>query len=196
MQSQRKLQMFTSANEVLSLPGCRVVLKLATEADTHRTLEAIDPNASKNLSFFSQPLNVERQLAYLSAMVQSQSDLLFIIERADDGAAIGAIGLHEIDYANRNARIGLMIFNPRDRGRGYSTEALEILECFAFVRFELNKLYIRVLVENDRALHKYERRGYVKEGVLRQEYLLNEIYHDMHCLGLLRGDWLPHSRKK
>lgn len=156
--------------------------------DAERMVEAMDPGTTKNLRFFSEPVSIERQRAYLTEVIENHAVDVRCIE--DDGVLVGTIGLHEIDLRLRTARLGLLIFRPEDRGKGYGKAAIMIMLSVAFegVRL-LNKVYLNVFAENVRSRTFYAKLGFVQEGVLRQEYLLDGKCHDMVRMSMLRSEW-------
>ena len=174
---------------VVTRPDVRVRLVPATVADAPRMYAALVPEATKNLSFFSTENSLDRQRAFLEKIEKSQSDMLFVVELVADGSAVGTIGLHEFDHANRNARLGALIFQPADRGKGYNHDATQLLFRYAFTELRLHKIYVRVLKRNEKAVAKHLRMGFQIESTFREEYLLDGEYLDMIGLSLLDREW-------
>jgi RimJ/RimL family protein N-acetyltransferase len=174
----------------------RIRLVAASMNDAERLFHAIRPEASRNLSYFSGEQSLERQRAYLASMENSDSSLLYLIEEKTTGRVIGTIGLHEYDSMNFNARLGILIFTPEDRGNGFGTEATKLLFENAFAVHDLHKIYVRVFTTNTAMLAHYEQLGFRVEGVLREEYLLNGKWIDMFCLSLLAREWDDRSKKE
>jgi RimJ/RimL family protein N-acetyltransferase len=166
-----------------------IVLHPVSVEDAERMLAAMDPGATKNLQFFSEPVSLERQRAYLEKVTKNPKERLCRIEA--DGTLVGTVGLHEIDLHLRTARLGLLVFDPASRGRGYGTAAITAMLAIAFdaAGLALNKVYLNVFAENVRSRTLYAKIGFVQEGVLRQEYLLDGTYHDMVRMSMLRSEW-------
>jgi RimJ/RimL family protein N-acetyltransferase len=168
----------------------RIRLEPATPADAGRLAAAVVQPAAKHLSFFAEkPPTVEEERDYLERMHRSDADELYLVVREQDGAVIGTGGLHEIDRRNRNCRLGLLIFDPAERTKGYGREAIGLLLDLAFGTRGFHKVYLRVFAENERARALYLRLGFIAEGTLRQEYLLAGTYHDMIVMSLLEDEW-------
>lgn len=166
-----------------------ITLHPAVVADAERMLAMLEPAATKNLRFFSEPVSLERQREFLHQVTKNPSERLYCVEADDE--LVGTIGLHEIDRHLRTARLGLLIFRAEDRGKGYGKAAIMKVLSFAFGQngFGLNKVYLNVFAENVRSRTLYAKIGFVQEGVLRQEYLLGDEYHDMVRMSMLRGEW-------
>ena len=53
----------------------------------------------------------------------------------------------------------------------------------------LNRLWLTVLVDNPRAVRCYEKCGFLREGLLRQESYVDGEYRDVLMMALLREDY-------
>lgn len=171
-----------------TLQSARLRLRPAREDDAEALLAAMEPATTQNLSFFRDPIDLDRQRSYLRRM-QSAQDRLFVIELRDGEHIVGTCGIHEYDRHNDNGRMGLLIFRESDRALGYGSEATELLMCWAFTALELHKLYVRILMTNDAARAHYLKLGFKEEGVMREEYKLGGEYHDMILFSLLKREW-------
>lgn len=147
------------------------------------------PTALANLSFFTEPLTLERETVYLTKTVMSDSERLYAIRQGEYDTLIGTIGLHEIDWHSNNARIGATIFVPSERGKGFGTGAIDRVLEVAFCDLGMHKIYLNVFAENERGRKLYARLGFVEEGTLRDEYLLRGVYHDMVRMSMKKSEW-------
>jgi RimJ/RimL family protein N-acetyltransferase len=114
----------------------------------------------------------------------------FVIELMEDGA-LQPVGSVAFEVANRRSRIatlyGLML-RPDARGRGLARAATRL-----FTRHLIEGLgYHRVQLEcygyNERAIHHFERSGFVREGVKRKAYWRGGEWVDGVFFGLVRED--------
>lgn len=173
----------------LTVTGRRIYLRLATVADAEEMLAAMDPAATTNLQFFAERAEIHRQQEYLGRMYVSANDILFAIIRAENNAIIGTVGLHEIDHHLKLARAGVLIFRPTDRLQGFADEALKLVIKCAFTELALNKVHVNPFRKKNGHVAYFETLGFKVEGVLREEYLLNGVYHDLVRMGLLAREW-------
>lgn len=164
-----------------------ITLRPVTEDDAEPMLALLEPEATKNLQFFSAPVSLERQRTYIRRIREDVNERLYAVEA--DGNLVGTVGLHEIDSHLRTARLGLLIFRAADRGKGFGRAAIMGILERGFVPFGLNKVYLNVFAENVSSRTMYAKMGFVEEGVLRQEYLLDGKYHDMVRMSMLRSEW-------
>lgn len=171
------------------LPQGRLHLSPAMVEDAERMLRALNPESTKNLQFFTEPVSLEKQQGYLRKVCGNMEEELFLIERVADGQLIGTVGLHEIDPHNHNARLGLLIFNPTDRGQGFGTEAIALILQHAFTHHRCRKVYLKVFTENAIRVNHYTKLGFLLEGVFRQEYCLDGEYKDMLRMAIFSEDF-------
>ena len=106
-----------------------------------------------------------------------------------DGVYLGGIGLHRIDWENRNAEVGIVIGNKEYWNKGYGTDAMMTLLGFAFDRMNLHRVYLKVYDFNLRGIKSYEKCGFRREGILRHDLYVNGEYRDSVIMGILRDEF-------
>ncbi|TYB52186.1 GNAT family N-acetyltransferase [Nonomuraea sp. PA05] len=133
------------------------------------------------------------QLRLWYATRGDQPDRLDLAIMADD-EYVGEIVLNELDPPNLacNLRIGLI--GQRVFGKGYGSEAIELLLDHAFGTTPLHRIRLGVYAFNDRARHVYEKLGFVEEGVERDALLWDGEWHDAVLMAILRPEWRARSR--
>ncbi|MDR0559515.1 MAG: GNAT family N-acetyltransferase [Prevotellaceae bacterium] len=94
--------------------------------------------------------------------------LRLMIERKHDGVAIGAVDLFDFNPLHRRAGIGLLIYQPENRGRGYAGEALKIIVNYAFSLLNIHVLYCNVSANNISSLHCMKKAGFTECGVKKE----------------------------
>ncbi len=102
---------------------------------------------------------------------------------------IGSVGLHSIEWTNRCAEFGIFIGNKAYWNNGYGTEATRLTLRHGFETLNLNRIYLYVFETNPRAIHVYEKCGFVHEGKLRQSMYRNGRYIDTLLMSMLRTEW-------
>jgi len=102
---------------------------------------------------------------------------------------IGLLELDGIQWTHRVGWLGLAIGESANRGVGYGTDALRVGLRFAFHELNLYRLQLTVFSYNARAIHLYEKFGFVREGVMRGALLRDAQRWDMYLYGLLAAEW-------
>ncbi len=60
---------------------------------------------------------------------------------------------------------------------------------WGFNELGLNKIWLRVEVDNEKAIKSYIRMGYVEEGILRQDRLRNGEFVDRVRMSILKQEF-------
>ncbi|EKN7725601.1 spermidine N1-acetyltransferase [Listeria monocytogenes] len=134
-------------------------------------------NDAKIMSYwFEEPYEafVELQELY-DKHIHDQSERRFILEL--DGQLVGLVELMEIDYIHRRAEFQIII-DPKFQGHGYAVSATKLAMKYAFHVLNLHKLYLVVDKVNEKAIHVYEKVGFIREGELIDEFFVDGTYHD------------------
>jgi len=120
----------------------------------------------------------------------SAGEYQFALEAKDKNVFIGKCGFTRVNWKNRAAEMAILIGEKDYRGLGYGTDAVKVLCRFGFQEMNLNKIKAVVFDYNLPALRCYEKCGFRREGLLRQEMFREGTYHDVVCLSLLREEFL------
>ena len=101
----------------------------------------------------------------------------------------GQIDLHQIDYRNSHATLGIVIGKKNYLGKGYGQEAIELLQKFVFHTLNLHRLELDVYEYNERAYKCYLKCGFVEEGRLRQKLFRDGRYWDVIKMSILKAEY-------
>ena len=93
-----------------------------------------------------------------------------------------------IDNVARRAEIAVVLM-PGARGRGMAFEGLSLLLSYAFDTLNLNRVWLRCAAENAPAISLYERLGFRREGILREDLFIDGHAQDAIVMGLLRSEF-------
>lgn len=90
----------------------------------------------------------------------------FAIVDAVNGEFLGMAALVRLDRDAREAEAGYIVA-PAARGRGIAGRALRLLTEWSLQELGLERVELRIEVENEPSIRVAERADYVREGVLR-----------------------------
>lgn len=142
-----------------------------------------DPEVLRYLDSY-KPLKREEHLQWLEGMQEDVSKAYMMIEV--DGSPKGITWFNAIDHRIKKAELG--IYLGEDRDNGYGTKTIRSMVTYGFEGLGLNKIYATVFDFNLRSLRCFEKCGFQREGVLRQETIDNGKYCDVIRVGLLKGE--------
>lgn len=167
--------------------GERIVLRAIERRDLPNYVRWLNDPAV--LRYFGPyvPLSLAKEEQWYEEMLQDPSVRNFAVEF--EGKHIGGAGFGHIDGHNASAEVGLFIGLPSLWSQGLGQDVLQTLVRFGFEQMNLHRIYLRVLAENERAIHLYEKVGFRHEGRCRQAEFRYGRYHDMLWMSILREEW-------
>ena len=112
----------------------------------------------------------------------------FGITEKDKDEVIGCIDLCDIDWEDKKAETGYWI-SREFRGKGYMTEAVNLILLFGFKELKLHKIYARVFKNNHASMEVLKNNGFCLEGILRREVLKYRRWIDEYYFGLLKSEY-------
>jgi diamine N-acetyltransferase len=173
-----------------------VYLRAAERDDIPRFVAWLnDHRTSRTLNLWA-PLSIPMEEAWFERIVAEQGKGRYVFTAcllADD-RPIGNVGLFDVDLIHGSAGLGIMIGEPRDRGRGHGTDMLEALVGFGFANLRLERIWLEVYDFNPGARRVYERVGFQHEGVLRHAFFREGRFVDAHRMSILSGEWRARHR--
>ncbi len=110
------------------------------------------------------------------------------VERVADGAFIGWCSLHGWNPDFRSASLGYC-YTDTAWGLGYATEAACGLLQWAFDTLDLNRVQAEVDTRNMASARVLEKLGFLLEGTLREDCIVNDEVSDSWVYGLIRREW-------
>lgn len=177
-------------------------ITLTTERLTLRWMTNNDVDAQYALfsdpaitRYWSSPAwtDIAQARAYVEKTIAEYKDssgLRFAVVLQATGEMIGSVKLYDFDDANRRCAVGYAL-QQSYWGKGFVSEAMTAVLRHAFEEFNMNRIEADVDPRNDASAKVLERQGFVKEGFLRERWIVNNEICDTAFYGLLRRDWTP-----
>jgi RimJ/RimL family protein N-acetyltransferase len=136
--------------------------------------------------FFDLPATVENTQKWFEHNIGNKNrvDFSFIT----NGSYVAMGGFTNIDHIANHAEFYVMV-NPEMHGKGIGGKVSYWMYNYAFVKLNLNKIYLYTNKDNVSAYKIYERAGFKLEGVLRQHKYKKGVLLDRRFYGLLREEW-------
>ncbi len=137
---------------------------------------------------WSDAARAQRFVAKCREIADEGTGARVAIERAADGAFLGWCGLIEWDPDYRSASLGYCL-DEAGWGQGYATEAAHALLRWAFDTLDLNRVQSETDTRNLASARVLEKLGFVHEGTLREDCVVDGDVSDSWVFGLLRREW-------
>lgn len=85
-----------------------------------------------------------------------------------DGVPLGTIELFDFDPYHLHAGIGIMIYDPENRQKGFAFDALKRIESYAKHEVGIHHLYANITHDNNASISLFEKLEYDLVGVKKQ----------------------------
>ncbi|WP_201295036.1 MULTISPECIES: GNAT family N-acetyltransferase [unclassified Nocardiopsis] len=108
---------------------------------------------------------------------------------AEGEGAVGECALIDLDPDNASAGYRIALYELSVTGRGYGTEATDLVLEYAFTVAGLHRVGLEVFAFNTRAQRSYARSGFVREGVWRQSLRWDGEWHDAVLMSILAEEY-------
>lgn len=177
--------------EGLTLRTDRLLLRPSRDGDAAALFGIFsDTRVSRYLSRAPWPdIEAARQRIARDLKALPEGDYLcLMLERAADRCLIGECSLFGFFEQCRRAEIGYALAADA-WGHGYMHEALTAFIGFGFAELGLNRVEADIDPRNEGSARTLERLGFVKEGHLRERWIVAGEVSDSGLYGLLRADW-------
>lgn len=169
--------------------GQKVYVRGLERADLSDMVEWINDHDVTSLLFMGErPASLQLLEKQWEQDQRSQKDIVFAVCTKDD-TFIGTTGLYVINWIASSAEYRIFLGDKGYWNRGLGTECTKLVVVYGFERLNLNRIYLGVNAENKGGIRAYEKAGFIREGVLRQEQYRNFRYYDVIRMGILRSDY-------
>jgi diamine N-acetyltransferase len=163
----------------------RVTLEAVTPQSIRRTWVWLqDSELRAQIDSIAGPPTEEENQRYWERRLRDPREHVFAISR--DGEHVGNGGLI---VNNGRKKAELWTYLGTARGEGVGTAAVEELLEFAFGSLTLNRVFLRVLGSNRRAVRFWRDRGFVEEGRAREDTWIADEPVDSIWFSMLRREW-------
>lgn len=142
-------------------------LRRPIEDDIAKFLVWSQDEELRALMGWEYPNNEEEIKDWLFNKMQNRDRRFFVIEY--DERPIGDIELCNIAWRCGQAELKICIAEKEHWNRGLGTRAINMVLKEAFDTLGLHEVYLRVYEFNKRAIHTYEKVGFILKGFLRRK---------------------------
>jgi [ribosomal protein S5]-alanine N-acetyltransferase len=143
---------------------------------------------------WSERGRAEQFIAACRQIAEEGTGTRLAVDRISDGAFLGWCSLTRWNPDYRSASMGYC-FDDAAWGHGYATEAARALLQWAVDTLEINRVQSETDTRNGASARVLEKLGFVREGTLREDCIVNGDVSDSWVYGLLRRDWLALSEQ-
>ena len=172
----------------MNIMGERLYLRDITVEDTSNIVKWRNSDIVRPNFLYQAEFTNESHMKWLETMVFTGKVRQFIVVEISTDTPIGSVYLRDIDLVSEKAEFGIFLGEEDKLNLGYGSEATKLLINYGFEEMKLQKIFLRVLSENKRAIESYKKVGFVKEGVFKKEVKLNGKFEDVIFMAVFNGE--------
>jgi protein AroM len=174
--------------------GQHCVLRPASSKDVGAIIETMDQVAAEEVYLASERARWSRR--DLLEMIRDMTFYPFILIAEVDARVIGHAFLQRgtLKKNHHTTGIGMLIIQAY-RGMGIGTRMLDYIEGWAR-RHCIRKLFLSVFETNGRAVHLYQKMGFVMEGIRPDQFLIRGEYVAEIVMGKMLNETNPANKIK
>ena len=172
---------------MFSLERDKICIRKFNINDVENKVKWINDSANNKYLHYNLPLEYEKTIEWFKRTESLTTRLDAVIEY--EGIPVGLIGLLGIDMTNKKAEYYICMGEQSFKGRGIAKTASNLLVEYAFETLGLNKIYLYTERENDAAQKLFEKLGFEKEGLLKEDIIYNGRKVDRYVYGITREVW-------
>lgn len=164
-----------------------VTIRRFRKSDIPKKVEWINNPENNQFLHYDIPLSVEKTEKWYDSHLGEETRYDAVIEV--DDMPVGTIGLLSIDRKDSKAEYYIAMGETAYKGKGVAKAASRLILQYGFEELGLNKIYLFTEAENVPAQKMFERVGFVKEGLIRQDVVSHGEFVDRFAYGFLKEDW-------
>lgn len=174
----------------VTLSTNRMLLKSITPAIINELFK--NKNKDEIMAYFGAD---EAIFEHLKSMVEQGmeayrvSSFYFLLFDKNSGKVIGECGFHTWNQPHRKAELFYSLRNENDKRKGIMSEALKVILNYGFNELGFHRVAALTAPSNEASIALLKHFGFVKEGILREDYVVNGINEDSVCFSLLKWEW-------
>lgn len=162
-----------------------ITIRKFNENDIENKVKWINNPENNKYLHYDLPLEYNKTLQWYKNNINNKNRYDAIIEY--NGNSVGIIGLLNIDYKNKKAEYYITMGENAYKGKGIAYRASKQIIEYAFKELGLNKVYLYTEVENLIAQKLFDKLGMVKEGLLKEDLIINGKKKDRYTYAIFNG---------
>lgn len=138
---------------------------------------------------FRQKFTHEMHNNWMKTKVSKGKVVQYIICKANE-SPIGSVYYRDIDKECKSAEFGIFIGEKEAIGHGFGFKAASLFIDYGFTSLGLDRIILRVLKENGRAIHIYKKIGFTEIFEVEEELKPTGEQVDVIFMEIKRNIWL------
>jgi len=172
----------------------KVLLRKMEYSDTENIVKWRNTDAVREHFIYQELFTKESHENWIKTMVETgKVDQLVICVKEHDkdekGIPVGSVYVRDIDRQHKKGEYGIFIGESAYRGCGIGSETARLMVKYCFEVLKLHRLFLRVFADNEQAIRSYEKAGFVKEALLKDDVCIRGEYRDIVLMGQINPEF-------
>ncbi len=168
----------------------RLLLKSITPAFINNLFK--EKSQDEIISYFNldmQGYNHLKEMHEKGMETHRISIFYFLLFNIETQKCIGDCGFHSWNKTHSRAELFYNLKEDIYKRKGLMTEALMEIIAFGFTELNLHRIEALAASWNHASLKLLENFKFTKEGIMREDYLVDGKFEDSECYSLLKKEW-------
>ncbi len=148
-----------------------------------------DPEVARLARYQDAPMRADEIDRFFQVRALGHESLTMAIHERETDRLIGSCAFSQVDGENGSAMYHITIGEKDTWGRGYGTEATQLMLDHAFGTLGLHRIGLTVFEFNERAIGAYLNCGFVVEGRARESIWRDGRWWDELAMSVLASEW-------
>lgn len=131
--------------------------------------------------------NIEKFISNASIKMRNGESIHWAISSLED-EYLGTVSLKNVDIKVGKAEYAIALRN-KARGKGIGEQATKLILEKAFNEYDLTRVFLNVISDNERAIHMYEKCGFVYEGEFRNHIRTEQGICSLKWYAVLKDEY-------
>jgi diamine N-acetyltransferase len=102
-----------------------------------------------------------------------------------EGKTVGAIDLFDFDPFHSRVGIGILVYHPEERSKGFAAAALNLMIRYCFEKLDLHQIYANILTDNLISMRLFGNAGFELAGTKKEWIREGGLWKDEHLMQLV-----------
>ena len=153
-----------------------------------------DPEVARLARYQDTPMREDEVNRFFQVRALGPDSLTMAIHERSNDRLIGTCAFSQLDGENGSAMYHITIGEKDTWGRGYGTEATQLMLDHAFGTLGLHRIALSVFEFNERAIRAYATCGFLTEGRAREAVWRDGRWWDELSMSVLAPEWRARRR--
>lgn len=174
----------------------RLILRAVEPEDASFLADLVnDPEVRGALGAYSlvYPVSVEEEEKWVAKVESRDDESNMVVCKRQGMKPIGLMSVRDIRERVASAHVTIILAKEH-WDKGFGQEAMEGVLSLLFDRMNLHRVWLRVAEDNKRAIRCYEKCGFLREGVLREDHFQSGKWANSLVMAILADEFRRRHR--